>query len=161
MTKPILKKKRVSVKIKEKPLRDPKTNKFKAKGGTQQTLDAFELYYSLDDERTYSIEHILKGGTGSGSWSGPGQPRFAFQHHVRELTQSQIASLAKRSHVTPPKDGNDVERFLNDVKNTPLMKAVNSKLNELKAQTKSKDLTAWLRITAKKLQRRSTRSERF
>jgi hypothetical protein len=54
MTNPIVKKTRKDKTDKSFAPRDPQTKKFKTKGETQATIDAFEYYYALDTERTYS-----------------------------------------------------------------------------------------------------------
>ena len=54
MTNPIVKKTRKYKTDKSFAPRDPKTKKFKTKGETQITIDAFEYYFALDTERTYS-----------------------------------------------------------------------------------------------------------
>lgn len=54
MPKPIVKKVMMKKTDKSFAPRDPKTKKFKTKGETQITIDAFEYYFALDTERTYS-----------------------------------------------------------------------------------------------------------
>ncbi len=54
-------------------------------------LDASRLLYPL--KKSLGLSSIFKGGPGSGSWEGPGDPRFAFEEDERIEEHSKITNL--------------------------------------------------------------------